>query len=200
MDYFKPENMYTYLESLAKERGMEQTLRILPMARQWHEGQFRKGQEHIPYIYHPLTVACHALAFGLEEDDLITAALLHDVCEDCGVDPMDLPITEEARAAIRCLTKDRSYYLGGANHAAYYEAIEGNRIAIMVKLLDRCNNVSGMAKGFQKERMKDYITETERWFYPMFDRAVEYYPELKEMIILLEYHMVSVVDTAKGLL
>ena len=70
----------------------------------------------------------------------------------------------------------------------------------MVKLLDRCNNVSGMAKGFQKERMKDYITETERWFYPMFDRAVEYYPELKEMIILLEYHMVSVVDTAKGLL
>jgi len=200
MEYFTADSMYRYIESWAQGHGMEQTLRVLPMARKWHAGQFRKGQEHIPYIYHPLTVACHALALGLNEDDLVTAALLHDVCEDCGVDPADLPVSEAAREAVKCLTKDSSYYLGPENHAPYYEAIAGNRIAIMVKLLDRCNNVSGMAVGFKRERMIDYLRETERWFYPLFDRAVEHYPEMKEMIILLKYHMVSVVDTAKAML
>jgi len=200
MNYFSSESMYSYIESWAKDHGMEQTLRILPMAWKWHDGQFRKGQEHIPYIYHPLTVACHALALGLNEDDLVTAALLHDVCEDCGVAPAELPVSEAARAAVVCLTKNASYYLGPENQTPYYEAIAGNRIAIMVKLLDRCNNVSGMAKGFRRDRMMEYIEETERCFYPLFDRAVEHYPELKEMIILLKYHMVSVVETAKGLL
>ncbi|MBQ6833714.1 MAG: hypothetical protein IJO55_04780 [Lachnospiraceae bacterium] len=200
MEYFTADSMYRYIESWAQRHGMEQTLRVLPMARKWHAGQFRKGQEHIPYIYHPLTVACHALALGLNEDDLVTAALLHDVCEDCGVDPAELPVSEAAREAVKCLTKDSSYYLGPENHVPYYEAIAGNRIAIMVKLLDRCNNVSGMAVGFRRDRMIDYIRETERWFYPLFDRAVEHYPEMKEMIILLKYHMVSVVDTAKAML
>ena len=56
------------------------------------EGKFREPMSaQIPYINHPFTMACHALAMGLEDDELIAALLLHDVVEDCGVSAEELP-------------------------------------------------------------------------------------------------------------
>ena len=34
------------------------------------------------YMVHPLTLACHALAMGLKNDDVIAACLAHDMLED----------------------------------------------------------------------------------------------------------------------
>ena len=82
---FSKENMYNFVMRAASDRKFDQTLKALPAMRKFHEGQTRKGKEHVPYIYHPLTAACHALALGIEEDDILAAVLLHDVCEDCGV-------------------------------------------------------------------------------------------------------------------
>ena len=50
-------------------------------------------------------MACHALAMGLEEDELLAAILLHDVCEDCGVPPGELPVCEEVRRIVALVTK-----------------------------------------------------------------------------------------------
>ncbi|MBI4142575.1 HD domain-containing protein [Candidatus Uhrbacteria bacterium] len=51
-----------------------------------HEGQERQGPGNIPYIIHPIRVACTiADEFGIRDADLVVAALLHDVMEDCGV-------------------------------------------------------------------------------------------------------------------
>ena len=48
-----------------------------------HDGMMRKGTK-IPYIVHPMEVA--AIAASLTDDpEVIAAALLHDVMEDCGV-------------------------------------------------------------------------------------------------------------------
>ena len=197
---FNEDRMYTYVKTYATMKGMAQTLRVLPMAREWHAGQFRKGKDHVPYIYHPLMVACHALALGLDEDDLISAALLHDVCEDCGIKPEELPVSEAAREAVACLTKDEDYYHNPDQQASYYGTIERNRIAVMVKLLDRCNNVSGMASGFERVKMTSYIKETEQWIYPLFRKARMFYPELSNQIFLIKYHMISVLETAKRML
>ena len=50
-------------------------------------------------------------AFGLEEDDLLSACLLHDVCEDCGVRPEELPVDEETQEYIQpLLEKARDAY------------------------------------------------------------------------------------------
>lgn len=48
-----------------------------------HAGQLRKGS-NLPYIVHPMEVA--AICAGLTEDEeVLTAAVLHDVVEDAGV-------------------------------------------------------------------------------------------------------------------
>ncbi|MGN0971207.1 MAG: helix-turn-helix domain-containing protein, partial [Aristaeellaceae bacterium] len=84
--------MYDEVKARASALGLSNTLRVLPLARQWHAGQYRKGEGNVPYISHPLTMACHALAMGLREDGLMCAILLHDVPEDCGVPVEELPV------------------------------------------------------------------------------------------------------------
>lgn len=195
---FDEERMYTYVKTYATIKGMAQTLRVLPYVRELHKEQERGGKDHVPYVYHPLMVACHALALGLDEDDLISAALLHDVCEDCGVKPAELPVNEATREAVERLTKDEKYKRDPEAHTQeYYDRIAENRIAVVIKILDRCNNVSGMAAAFSSKRMARYIKETEKWIYPLFRRARIDYPELSNQMFLIKYHMTSVVETVK---
>ncbi|HUR97300.1 MAG TPA: HD domain-containing protein, partial [Pyrinomonadaceae bacterium] len=51
-----------------------------------HKDQKRKGSDGEPYINHPIEVANLLVNVGgIEDADIITAALLHDTVEDCGV-------------------------------------------------------------------------------------------------------------------
>lgn len=194
---FNEDRMYTYVKTCAVMKGLEQTVRVLPYARMQHKGQVRKGKDHVPYIYHPLLMACHALALGLADDDVLSTVLLHDVCEDCGVAPEELPANERTRTAVALLTK--SGHLDEAGERAYYEAISGNELAVIVKLLDRCCNVSDMAAGLSPEKMRKYIWEVEEFFYPMISRAKVCWPSHSDALFLIKYHMSSVVEAVRRL-
>lgn len=64
--------------------------RAFELADEQHAGTRRKTGE--PYIMHPLQVA-KILADCGHESDMVAAALLHDVIEDCNVDKHDLEMT-----------------------------------------------------------------------------------------------------------
>lgn len=192
--YMSEECLYSYIEEYAEEHGLRQTKNALPFAKEKHEGQTRKG-EIIPYIYHPLLVAYHAIALGLDEDEIVATAILHDVCEDCGVAVADLPVNDATKEAVKLLTKTKD-----KSPENYYADIAENRIATMIKMLDRINNVSDMAKEFSKEKMRRYITDTQQHVYPLFQVAKVKYPEYANQVFLMEYHMVSVVSSVKCLL
>ncbi len=191
---FDEGRMYTYVKTYAAVKNLQQTSKVLPFARKLHEGQTRKGKDGVPYIYHPLMIACHALALGLDDDDLVSAALLHDVCEDCDVAISNLPVNEVTKEAIALLTKDKTKQ---QTEEAYYEAIGKNSIAAMVKLMDRCNNISGMAAGFSKKKISEYIKETEQYVFPLMQKAKSEYPQYSNQIFILKYHMRSVMEALK---
>lgn len=189
--YMSEECLYEAIESYAKEHNLMQTQNALPFAKKWHDGQIRKGGG-IPYIYHPLMVAYHALSLGLTEDIIIATAILHDVCEDCGIAVEDLPVDEEVKVAVSFLTKTEE-----KSATDYYADIAKNKVSTMIKILDRINNVSDMAKGFSNRKMRSYITDTETHIYPLFQTAKEKYPEYTSQIFLMEYHMIGVVSSIK---
>ncbi|HVY76991.1 MAG TPA: HD domain-containing protein [Solirubrobacterales bacterium] len=58
----------------------ELVVRALEMARRAHSGQLRRGSDGRPFIDHPVAVAEH-LAAQRQADEVIVAALLHDVVE-----------------------------------------------------------------------------------------------------------------------
>ncbi|MDE7200337.1 MAG: helix-turn-helix domain-containing protein [Lachnospiraceae bacterium] len=188
---FDEGRMYTYIKTYAGVKKLYQTSKVLPYARELHKGQIRKGKDKVPYIYHPLLISCHALALGLDDDNLISTALLHDVCEDCGIPADELPVNKETQTAVFLLTKN------SIDEEQYFARISQNAVATMVKLLDRCNNISSMAAGFSKEKMVEYIKETERWFYPLLQKAKYEFPMYSNQIFLIKYHMTSVIEVIK---
>lgn len=204
---FSVDHMYKFVRTYAQSAGAKQTAAALPYAREKHEGQFRKGKGQIPYIYHPLVMSCHALALQLNEDDLIAALLLHDVCEDCRdengerIKPEDLPVGPAAQEAVRLVTKPEKEdeYEGWLDD--YYNGISKNRLAVIVKVLDRCNNISMMAVGFSKKRMSEYIVETGKYIMPLVDIMKRRYEDTcYNAAFLIKYQMLSDIENLKRLL
>lgn len=189
---FDENRMYTYVKTYARMKNMHQTLSVLPYVRELHKNQVRKGKDKVPYIYHPLLIACHALALGLDDDNIVSTALLHDVCEDCGIEAAELPVNDVTKDAVILLTK-----MEDIDKEQYYQKISQNMIATMVKLLDRCNNVSGMAAAFSKDKLVEYIRETEDMVYPLMQKAKNEYPMYSNQIFLIKYHMLSVIEAIK---
>jgi GTP pyrophosphokinase len=195
------EQLRAKIEAFAAENGLEQTLRALPCAIKLHSGQYRKGIGEVPYVVHPMDMACHAMALGIREDEVLAAALLHDVCEDCGVPAESLPVAETVQKSVKLLTftqlADESW---DDAKARYYADIDTDRTAMLVKLLDRCNNVSAMADAFSREKLRSYIEETRRYILPMAQRLRAQDASLTNALYLLEYHISSVIFTVEAML
>ena len=196
---FSEEHMYGFVERTAKKLDFTQTLTALPLMKKYHAGQRTKGSEAIPNIYHPLLMACHACALGLKEDELIATILLHDVCEDCGIEPSELDVNATVQEAVRCMTYKR---LEGETwktaHDRYYETIGTNRLATITKVIDRCNNISTMMGTFSRKRMIEYINETEKYIMPLLDKLkFGYEGRYYDAAFLLKYHLLSVMDNDK---
>ena len=191
---FDPDKMYTYLRGFASGAGMGQTLKALSFAREKHAGQMRKSGE--PYIVHPLTMACDAVSIGIREDRVIAAILLHDVCEDCGVPLSELPVDDTVRRAVDLLTfRVMEGETKDTARTRYYNMILQSREATLTKLVDRCHNVSSMAGTFSEEKLLAYIDETRQYVLPLLRKAKTAYPEDADVLFILKYHIVSVVDS-----
>lgn len=199
---FPEESLYSFIKEAAEAKKMPETQKVLPLMKQYHRGQTRKGSEHIPFINHPLVMACHALTLGFEDDNLIAATLLHDVCEDCDVTPDELPVNETIQKLVDYLTFT---VLPGETkeqaHDRYYNRIATNLSAVFIKIIDRCNNVSTMASAFDTEHMLCYIRETEKYVLPLFDILKnDGGGKYRNAAFLLEYHMRSVLESDKHML
>ena len=194
---FNSEKMYTYIRGFANGAHMTETLKALSYAREKLSGQLRKSGE--PYFVHPLTMACNAISIGIREDAVIATILLHDVCEDCGVDPALLPVSDTVQHSVELMTF--SVMEGETKEIAknrYYNMILQDRAATLTKLIDRCHNVSSMAGTFSKEKLKAYIVETRQYVLPLLRKAKTLYPEDSDILFVLKYHITSVVDSIEA--
>jgi len=194
---FNSEKMYTYLRGFASGAGMKETLKALAFAREKHNGQFRKSGE--PYIVHPLMMACNAVSMGIKEDAIVATILLHDVCEDCGVGVAELPVNDTVKHAVDLMTF--RVMEGETKEIAknrYYNMLLESREAAITKLIDRCHNVSSMAGTFSVEKLKSYIEETRHYVLPLLRKVKTMYPEESDILFVLKYHIVSVVDSIEA--
>ncbi|MCR4689783.1 MAG: HD domain-containing protein [Lachnospiraceae bacterium] len=193
--------LYRKTEAFAGKHELEDTLSALPFAKKAHQGQLRDCAQTVPYIVHPLQMALHAIHMGIGEDEILATALLHDVCEDCNISKEELPVSESVREAVMLLTKDwGSGEKTKEKEDLYYKKISENKTATIVKLLDRCNNVSSMASGFTQKRIAGYLQETEEYYMPLMETALERYPEFREQIFLIYYQMHSVMEALERML
>ena len=193
------EHMKTYVKTTAKNFKLHNTLRAIDYAVEAHEGQKRK-KSVVPYIYHPLNLACHALSMEIIEDDVIAACMLHDVIEDCGRKLEDLPVDDDTKELVRLLTCEKTTDDNREKIiSAYYKEIEKNPKAALIKCMDRCNNLTTMSWGLSRDRIYRMIKETEE-YYPKLLKVVKAAPEYNNAAWLLQYQMQSMLDIYKRLM
>ena len=197
---FDAAHMYTYVKAKAQAGNFPQTLAALPVMREKHAGQTRRSRTgNVPYAVHPLMLACHALAMGIAEDDVLAALLLHDVVEDTGTRLEELPVSEQVREAVRLVSHNSYDGCDGDADAAYYAGIVKNPLAALVKCIDRCNNLSSMADGFSREEMAGQVIHTEQHVLPLLD-VVKNMPRWNNAAWLLRYQMMALMEAFKRIL
>ena len=189
-------HMSAFLKGKMISLDMQEAVRALDYAKKMHRNsEPRKGLIEVPYINHPLTMACHAFALGLEDEELISALLLHDVVEDCGVTAQELPFSPAIQKLVTLVTKPQKPY-GQKEEQAYYDAISKEPKACLVKCIDRCNNLSTMSLGFSKTKIAEYVEETEH-YYPKLLRVIKGIPFYNSAAWLLQYQIKSLLEMAK---
>lgn len=193
------EHMKTYVKTTARNYKLKNTLKAVDYAVEAHEGQKRK-RSTIPYIYHPLNLACHSLSMGITEDEVIAACMLHDVVEDCGKTLEELPVNDETRELVRLLTHEKTTDSNRAEMmAAYYDAIAKNPKAALIKCIDRCNNLTTMSWGLSRDRIYRMIKETEEYF-PRLLKVIKTEADYNNAAWLLQYQIESMLDIYKRLM
>ena len=65
-------------------------LKAANFAAEKHRDQRRKDAEQTPYINHPLCVAETLRIFGVDDENVLVAAILHDVLEDTSTSPGEI--------------------------------------------------------------------------------------------------------------
>ena len=150
---------------------------VRAFARSAHAGQMRR--HGAPYITHPYAVADFvddiADAAGIPIDDEVrAAALLHDVIEDSPATEQELATRFSPRVGrwVRLLSKGPDAH-SDAEVAAYFAAIdaEDDDGLRLIKICDRCHNLSELTLARDDARAKRYVEETLRYLVPLAQHA-----------------------------
>ena len=151
----------------------------IEVAKQAHEGQFRKTGE--PYIIHPLAVKKILEEWGMDEDTVI-AGVLHDTVEDTSLtlDDIRKEFGESVAFLVDGVTKLSTARTGMRDIDTYLPATKDNFLRLMIalgddirvliiKLADRLHNIRTLS-ALPPDKQKKIAKETLEIFAPLADR------------------------------
>lgn len=164
---------------MKKEKTIDTQMidRAIRFATQAHEGVVRKGTD-LPYIVHPLE-AMTIVATITSDQELMAAALLHDVVEDAGISVDDIR-REFGQRVADIVEAETDKEIPGLSHKGSWQqrkqaAIErlavASRDAQIVALGDKLSNIRGMARNLKQigdrlwQRFNEKDPARHAWYY-----------------------------------
>lgn len=213
-EFWMIRSLYEYLEYYAAQNRLFNMAVALPLARGVHDGEHRKskltrnGKEYpLPYVIHCLS-GCRMLAdlhpslSKDEEDILLAAALCHDMIED-------IPFPDHGKELITQFHLDPRVYevvrlvskrkdFTKEEEIAHFHGIEQNKLALLVKLSDRGNNVEDL---YNRScwKVHEYVGETKTYFLPMITYGLAHYPDIVNPLEVLSDKIHTLIQVAEVL-
>ena len=193
----------SYLEEYAAKHHFQEMKRAIDYAWNMHDGATRINGE--PFIIHPLFVAKYSIGIGARSEDQICIALLHDVCEDCGIKPTELPFNGHVQHAVEHLTYVYDFAASDSEEAkrikkAITKATTFARLiecpdALICKCIDRYHNLSTCEELEEHDIIKN-IWETHWLLLPQIYNALpmEMYAEYYELLFVLSFNLCKLND------
>lgn len=143
-------------------------LQALDFAAHKHRNQRRKSGEQIPYINHPINVARLLAEAGVDDEDVLIAAILHDTIEDTETTREELNAAFGAKvcALVEEVTDDKSLPKAERKLRQISHAAELSPGATLIKLGDKTANCRDLSKAppanWNRERVIEYLDWSER--------------------------------------
>ncbi len=157
-----------------------------------HKGALRKGST-IPYMAHPAETAV-IVSMMTEDEEVIAAALLHDVIEDAGVTQEE--IREKFGARVACLvaaeSEDKSKSWIERKGATIESLKTASRDSKILALGDKLSNLRCTARDYMEigdkvwERFRQKDPGMQGWYYTGVLQNLE---DLQEFPAYQEYAM-----------
>ncbi|HDR4736897.1 TPA: HD domain-containing protein [Bacillus cereus] len=197
------ESRVRLFEQRMADAGQEQTLLALDWVRE--EMCATKGfarHDGTDYYNHCVDVAQDLFNHGIRDQDILSAALLHDIVED--VDGITLRMVEDKFNAnvakmVDLVTKEKfvNYKEGELLKVLYLEPILSNVGACLIKTSDRKHNFSTLRDATSEKKIRQAI-ETEKFFFPFFKEARNRYPRYSSYFLSaktnIKPHLVEIIE------
>ena len=170
---------------------MELTKKIqkaINLASKLHYGQIRKGDDELPYISHPFSVAW-ILNQYTDNEDIIVAGILHDILEDVrgyDFDDMTKDFGSDVANIVRGVSEDKDPNIESDEKESwelrknkYLKNLESDsQEALMVCCADKIHNLRSMKEAYkvQGEKLWDKFnspSDKKIWFYEEVAKVVK---------------------------
>ncbi len=166
--------------------------KALEFAQTAHKGQFRKGSK-IPYIIHPMEAGVIGASLSMKDnqvdEELVAAAILHDIIEDTSLTFEDLfkNFSKRVVELVRLQSEDKSKSWQERKEATI-ELLKSNRdIGIeIVTLADKLSNLRAIYRDYQVlgeslwERFNVKEKDKHKWYYSSIAREIKQLRETRE--------------------
>jgi guanosine-3',5'-bis(diphosphate) 3'-pyrophosphohydrolase len=139
-------------------------LAALDFAAEKHRAQRRKSEGDVPYINHPIRVArLVAEVGGVEDEEVLIAAVLHDTLEDTAATraELDAAFGTAVRRLVEEVTDDKGLPKAERKRLQIVHAHELSAGSTVIKLADKIANVSDLIHAppvdWTAERVREYL-------------------------------------------
>jgi guanosine-3',5'-bis(diphosphate) 3'-pyrophosphohydrolase len=172
---------------------MARVIDALAFAAHAHRAQFRKDDPPTPYINHPLAlVRILAVEAGIEDAEVLCAAALHDVLEDCCGPGREWTLDEGRAllgerfgggvlALVEAVTDDKALPKDARKRLQVEHAAHAPHGARLVKLADKIANLRDLAAtppaDWPPERRREYFA----WAKTVVDNLRGTHPVLEQL-------------------
>jgi (p)ppGpp synthase/HD superfamily hydrolase len=133
--------------------------RALAVCMTAHAGQTRKADTTVPYAVHPVHMALELVKLGVDED-VVVAALLHDVPEDCQgwtVERVRLEFGARVAGIVAQLTEDKRMSWEDRKRDGIAKVPHLSPDAATVKAIDQLHNLNSLRRQLETARSQERV-------------------------------------------
>ena len=191
------EKTYYFIKGFAVAKDKQNTLKALSLARMYYEGYTRKSGD--PFIIHPLRVASYLIALKIDDDEIIAAALLHEIIKKCHLAYNGIEILTQYRLSpkvldyVRLLANSEQYPLD-----IYYSAMQEYPEVLLLKLSNRAHTCTSLVKASDINTL-NYLNEWKEYIVELGTYGAKHYPAYSNSIKLMCFQIDAVCNIVSHL-
>jgi guanosine-3',5'-bis(diphosphate) 3'-pyrophosphohydrolase len=158
-------------------------LHALAFATEKHRGQVRKDADRTPYIRHPIALASLLWEVGIQDAEVLAAAILHDTIEDTPTthDELEKEFNREVADLVAEVTDDKRLPKAVRKQKQIEHAAHLPPRARLIKLADKICNLRDVAHSppadWSIERRRQYFD----WAQAVVKNVPEKHPRLAQL-------------------